>query len=113
MNIAILHGTLSSEPRVTELPSGSTVCNYEVTTVNEAGERQTVPVAWHDPARPPRVRLADQVVVVGSIRRRWFSAAGGTQSRTELLASVVAKPESVRARKEVDKALKRVAPIRS
>ena len=97
MNIAVLQGTLSSEPRVTELPSGATVHNYEVTTASGSGERLTVPVAWLDPVRPPKVRVADEVIVVGVVRRRWFRAAGGTQSRTEVVASVVARPDTARA----------------
>lgn len=109
MNIAILRGTLSSAPRTTELPSGSTVHNYEVVTVDRQGGRQTVPVAWIDPARPPRVDTDDEVVVVGSVRRRWFRAGGATVSRTEILASVVARPGSERARKAVRAAIESAA----
>lgn len=105
INTVILRGTLSSEPRVTELPSGSTVHNYEVTTGAPSGERHTVPVAWLDPARPPRVSTTDEVTVVGVVRRRWFRAGGGTQSRTEVLASVVARPGTRTAARAVAEAV--------
>lgn len=96
MNFTILEGSLSSDPRVRELPSGSTLRSYEVTTRDEAGTR-SVPVVWFDAARPPTLRDGDRVVVVGSVQRRFFRAEGRAVSRTEVVAGVVAKTGSVRA----------------
>ena len=108
MNIAILRGTLSSDPRIAELPSGSTVHNYEVTTVDESGARHSVPVAWFDPARPPALVATDEVIVVGIVRRRWFRAGAATRSQTEVLASAVARPGSAAARRAIDRAVAEV-----
>ena len=93
MNITILSGALAAEPRITELPGGTLVHNFEL--VARAGEtRHVVPIAWHDPVRPPKLAQGDEVIVVGVVRRRWFRAGGASQSRPEVLASAVARPGS-------------------
>lgn len=92
MNIAVLRGTLSSDPVERTLPSGSRLVNYEVTTPDPAGgAADSAPVAWFDPpARLPAVAQGDEVVVVGRVRRRFFrTAAGATGSRTEVVAERV------------------------
>lgn len=98
VNVAVIRGVLATDVRVSELPAGGVVHNFEVKT--GAGEhRHVVPVAWHDPVRPARLAPGDEVVVVGAVRRRWFRSGGGSQSRTELLAQTVAKADSSRAQK--------------
>ena len=96
MNLAVVIGTLSSEPRRRDLPSGSVLVSYEVTT-EEPDRRCTVPVVWFDPARPPSLADGDEVVVVGRVRRRFFRSGGSTVSRTEVEARVVARAGSRRA----------------
>lgn len=92
MNIVVLQGTLSSEPVERTLPSGTTVMNWEVTTLTDAGKR-SVPVQWDDPSTAvQKVEAGDEVVVLGTIRRRFFRAGGATASRTEVVASQMAKP---------------------
>src|SRR4051812_33525902 len=84
-NIAVLRGTLAAVPRLRELPSGSVLAQFDVTTRDEAGT-QSVPVGWFDP--PPAVaalEVGTELVVVGSVRRRFFRAGGTTQSRTEIV----------------------------
>jgi single-strand DNA-binding protein len=99
MNIAVLRGTLSSDPVERTLPSGTRLVNYEVTTPDAAGgPAHSAPVAWFDPpARLPTVGQGDEVVVVGQVHRRFFRTAGGvTASRTEVVADrvVSARPAS-------------------
>ena len=48
-NLVVLRGTLVSEPRSRELPSGSVLVQFDVTTRDEGGA-QPVPVAWFEPA---------------------------------------------------------------
>lgn len=87
-NLAVLRGTVSSEPKVRELPSGSFVTNVEVTThVSTGGDSVTasVPVVVHD--RAVAVTAGEEVVVVGHVQRRFFRAGGVTQSRTEVVAT--------------------------
>ena len=95
MNITVLHGTLSSEPKHRLLPSGDELITYEVTTELADGAA-SVPVAWLGPSRPPAVATGDAVVVIGHVRRRFFRAASGAASRTEVVASTVLKPDSRR-----------------
>jgi len=99
VNIALVNGVLAGPPKITKLASGSVVWNYDLTTNPAGGPRHSVPIAWIDPSRPPSLKAGDQVVAVGSVRRRFFRAGGATQSRTELLAEVVARAGSVRASK--------------
>lgn len=95
MNIVVLRGVLSSDPKMRVLPSGDELITYEVTT--EVGEGvASVPVAWLTPRRPPAVGVGDAIVVIGHARRRFYRAGGGAASRTEVVASTVVKPGSRR-----------------
>ncbi len=88
-NIVILRGTLAADPRPRELPSGSILLQFDVTTRDESGT-QSVPVAWFEPAAAGVPAAAgDDLVVIGSVRRRFFRAGGATQSRTEVVAEQV------------------------
>ncbi len=98
-NVAIARGVLINDPRMTELPSGSVVWNYDLATTGHDGTKCSVPVAWVDPTRPQSMKAGDDVLVLGSIRRRFFRLSGLTRSRTELLAEVVAKSGTARATK--------------
>lgn len=83
-NLVVLRGTVSSDPRQRDLPSGNTVTNVEVTTRTDV-LTASVPVVVHD--RPVDVVTGDEVVVVGHVHRRFFRAGGVTQSRTEVVAA--------------------------
>ena len=100
MNTVVLQGTLSSDPRTKTLPSGDVLVSYEVTTEPAAGAA-SAPIAWINPSRPPAVSAGDEVVVVGHVRRRFFRTGGGAASRTEVVASIVARPGSARVRRAV------------
>ena len=111
MNIAVVCGTLSSDPVWRTLPSGSTVVALEVTTDSAFESRSTVPVSMVDPRRVrelERLVAGDGVVVVGETRRRFFRAGGATGSRTEVRASQVV-PAGQRTR--VTSALREVAEV--
>jgi single-strand DNA-binding protein len=106
MNVVVLRGVLSSAPVIRELPSGSIVHTLELTTRDEEGRSASVPVAWFDPPGAPTLDTGAEVVVTGSVRRRFFRAGGTTQSRTEVVASAVV-PAS--RRRQVERAVARVA----
>ena len=93
-NIAVLRGIVTSEPRRRELRSGSVVINIEVTTVVGA-HRRSVPIAVYD--QDVAVQVGDDVVVRGSVVRRFFRASGATASRTEVVADRIV-PASNRRR---------------
>lgn len=90
-NVVALRGHLSRPAELRSLPSGSTLVGLEVTTRRaSATKAETVPVVWHD--APPKASAWDageEVVVVGHVSRRFFRAGGGTQSRTEVVATMV------------------------
>ena len=91
LDLAVIVGTLSSEPVEQTLPSGSVLLRYEV-TVRDRTPADTVPVCWMDPRRPPAFAVGDRVVVVGRVRRRFFRAGGATRSATEVVAASVSRP---------------------
>lgn len=91
LDLAVIVGTLSSDPVEQTLPSGSVLLRYEV-TVRDRSPADTVPVCWVDARRPPSFAAGDRVVVVGRVRRRFFRAGGATRSATEVLAASVSRP---------------------
>ncbi|MGI9623020.1 MAG: single-stranded DNA-binding protein [Acidimicrobiales bacterium] len=96
MNTVLLQGVLSSEPRVRELPSGSMLVSWEVTTESD-GVRLSVPVVWFDPpASGTEVHDGDEVVVLGEVRRRYFKTTTGTSSVTEVVVQKAAKATRAR-----------------
>ena len=72
----------------------------------ESGKAETVPVVWFQPpASAGDYDVDEKVVVVGRVRRRFFRGAGGTQSRTEVVAdAVVPARQAKRARAALEKA---------
>lgn len=110
MNIVVLQGVLSSAPSSRELPSGSVLVTYEVTTPVEGAAAASVPVVWFDPPEAgATLEPGTEVVVTGRVRRRWFRVGGASQSRTEVLAASVVPTRRARsAAKAVARALEAV-----
>lgn len=104
-NLVVLRGVVTSDPRSRTLPSGSTVTNVELTTRSES-LTASVPVVVHD--RPVALTSGDEVVVIGSVHRRFFRAGGVTQSRTEVVATRLIP---VSRRKTVDRALRQAVEL--
>jgi single-strand DNA-binding protein len=96
MNVVILSGQLSSDPRCTELPSGELRWSIELSTPTNEGAT-TVPVAWHGTLPDDRWRAGTQLCVAGEVRRRFFRSGGTTQSRTEVLAAAMVELTSRRS----------------
>jgi single-strand DNA-binding protein len=89
INVVVLRGVMSTEPVSRRLPAGTCAVQFDVRTV--LGESSSVPVSWIDPPASALVPLVvgEPVVVVGSVRRRFFRTGGSTQSRTEVVAERV------------------------
>ena len=96
LDLAVVIGTLSSDPVRQTLASGSTLVRYEV-TVRDRAPADTVPVSWFDPRRVPSLAEGDRVLVVGRVRRRFYRAGGATRSATEIAASAVCRATAARA----------------
>ena len=97
-NVVLLQGRVTSEPRVRELPSGSSVVNLEITTSLD-DVSVSVPVVVDGDV--VECAAGDQVIVVGSVRRRFFRAGGITQSRTEVHAERVVRASRTRMAAQV------------
>ena len=87
MNIAVINGTVMSRPVERTLGTGEVATSFDVVTESTNG-RLTVPVNWVTTVST-LLAEGDEVVAVGSVRRRFFQSGGAVQSRTELLASTV------------------------
>ena len=85
-NLVVLQGHVSSEPRRRDLPSGTALLQIEVSTPGD-GALLSVPVVWFDPKC--EFAAADEVTVLGHVRRRFYRTGGGTQSRTEVVAEYI------------------------
>ena len=105
-NVALLIGRLARPAEPRDLPSGDRLVQYEVTIPSETGRAESVPVVWFDaPASAEDYDVDEKVVVVGRVRRRFFKGAGGTQSRTEVVAdAVVPARQTKRAHAAVERA---------
>jgi single-stranded DNA-binding protein len=105
-NVAVLIGRLARPAETRALPSGDELVQYEVTIPSETGRAESVPVVWYDaPASAHDYDVDEKVVVVGRVRRRFFQAAGRTQSRTEVVAdAVVPSRQAKRASAAMEKA---------
>ncbi len=85
-NLTVIVGSLRRRPEPRTLATGDTVLALEL-SVPGPGARESVPVAWLDPAPSASGWDAgDELLVVGRTRQRFFRTAGGTQSRTEVVA---------------------------
>lgn len=109
-NVVVLHGTIVNEPTPVELAAGQ-VLQFDVRTVvagASGGRTVSVPAVWPDPGQRQAAIIEPDaaVVVVGRIERRFFRAAGRTQSRTEVIVEHVVP---VRRRKSVRSLLASVA----
>ena len=91
MNVVVLKGSLSKPAEPRELPSGDRLVAYEVRVpATGAIGTETVPVVWHQaPDGAASYGKGTEVAVLGRVRRRFFRAAGATQSRTEVVAERV------------------------
>ena len=93
-NVTVIRGNVHGDPHLRELPAGGVVAQFDVTTRLRCDGRASsvsVPIAWNDPtAAQLGVLVAGaEVVVIGTVRRRFFRVGGSTQSRTEVVADTV------------------------
>jgi single-strand DNA-binding protein len=106
VNLAIVCGPCSSVPELRVLESGTRVASLSVRV--PVGEQATsVPVTvWDPPAWIEALDAGDEVIVVGQVRRRFYSRPGGVGSRVDLEAVTIAR---ARDRRRVEAALRRAS----
>lgn len=110
-NVTVIRGSVHGEPNLRDLPAGGVVAQFDVTTrvpVDGRSSTVSVPIAWNDPTAAQLGVLVPgaEVVVVGTVRRRFFRVGGATQSRTEVVADTVVP---TRRRKQVAASLRSAA----
>ena len=102
INQAVIRGALSSVPDIRVLASGTSLATLQLTTRPSEGPAVSVPVSVTDPQGwVATLQPGDEVVVIGTVRRRFFRAGGATASRVEVDASVVVKSTDKRALRRV------------
>lgn len=122
LNLAVVCGVCSAPPEVRVLESGTRVASLSVRAPAHGvgrgsgaggapvGERATsVPVTvWDPPAWVEALDPGETVLVVGQVRRRFYSRPGGVGSRVDLEAVSIAR---ARDRRRVDAALRRAVSL--
>ena len=116
LNLAVLWGRCSAGVEIRTLESGRRVASFAVRTPAGAPPRRrsggreaatSVPVTvWEPPAWLEAVEADDPLVVVGTVRRRFFATqAGGRGAKAEVEAVSVARA----SRAQLDRAWRRAA----
>jgi single-stranded DNA-binding protein len=104
-NLAVIWGTCSAPPVIRTLDSGSRVAALAVRTPASAATSRrvragggtpaatSVPVTvWEPPAWVETLDAGDAVVVVGSVRRRFFATRTGARgAKAEVEAATIAR----------------------
>jgi len=92
VNLAVLQGTLSKTPEPRLLADGRTIWELDVSVRPAEGPATTVPVSWAGSPSgldPSRWAPGEELMVIGSVRRRFYRLGGATVSRTDVLAERV------------------------
>jgi len=92
LNLAVVRGPLSSPPEVRTLVSGSRVAALSVRTPLEDRATSVPVTVWDPPGWIEALAEGDDVVVLGTVRRRFYRAGGTTGSRVDVEASFVGRP---------------------
>lgn len=110
INLVVLQGVLARPAQEVQLPSGDRLVSLEVTVRRDGGPAEPVPVQWPDaPSWASMLDTGAEVAVLGRVRRRFFRAGGITQSRTEVVASRMARTSArAKVRGLVDEAVERL-----
>jgi single-strand DNA-binding protein len=107
VNLAVVVGKLVKSPQIRALPSGLQLIGFDLRVQRPEEAADMVPVVLFVPdAGEPAWAVGEELVVVGRVRRRFFRAGGGTQSRTEVIADSVVRASK---RDEAAEALSKVA----
>jgi single-strand DNA-binding protein len=97
VNVVVLAGTVSAEPVERRMPSGDEVTELRL-AVPEPGKRLLpLPVAaWHATVGKRAlkgIRKGDDVLVHGTLVRRFYRSGAGARSLTEVVAAGIKKLE--------------------
>ncbi len=92
VNRAILRGVCSNTPEVRILESGRRLASLALRTRGPGARATSVPVTvWEPPAWLEGVDAGEELVVVGTVHRRFFKTATGSAAKAEVEASYIAR----------------------
>lgn len=92
VNLAVVVGKLMKVPQFRALPSGLQLISFDLRVQRPEEAADTVPVALFVPETGVLTWAeGEQLVVVGRVKRRFFRAGGGVQSRSEIVADAVVR----------------------
>lgn len=102
LNLVVLRGRVSTPPVSRVLPSGSRLVTLALRVPTGDARQTSVPVAVWEPAEwVVTTEPGDEVVVTGTVRRRFFRAGGATGSRVEVQAVAIGRGGDRRRRAAV------------
>lgn len=109
VNLVVVRGRCAAAPEVRELGDGRTLASLAV-RVRPAGGRSTwVPVTvWDPPGWLEALQGGEELLVLGSVRRTFFAAAGGRGQRVDVEAAFVGRAGQQRARDAVRRRMEEV-----
>jgi hypothetical protein len=93
LNLVVLRGVTSNATELRTLPSGQRLATFALRVPGPDGKATSVPIAaWDPPAWLEDLDAEDALVVVGTLRRRFFrDGRGATASRVEVEAATVGR----------------------
>ncbi len=90
-NVVVITGQVRVEPTLRSTASEEVLLTFDLVSGSEE-ERRTVPVSWRGPTGlVPKANRGDEVVVLGTVQRRFFRTAGATAHVTDVRADLVAR----------------------
>jgi single-strand DNA-binding protein len=99
VNVVVLAGTVAAEPVQRQLPSGDEVTEFRLSVPEEGKRLLPMPVtAWHKAVGKRALKdiaKGDDVLVHGTLARRFYRSGAGARSLTEVVASGIKKLEPV------------------
>jgi single-strand DNA-binding protein len=100
LNLVVLRGTTSSPTTLRTLPSGRRLALVALRVPGPEARATSVPVAvWEPPAWVGDLAAGEDLVVVGTVRRRFFrDGRGQTASRVEVEAATIGRGSERRRR---------------
>ena len=99
VNVVVLAGTVAADPVQRQMPSGDEVTELRL-SVPESGRRLLpLPVAaWHATVGKRALKSiakGDDVLVYGTLARRFYRSGAGARSLTEVVATEIKKLEPI------------------
>ncbi len=97
VNVAVLRGPCSTAPELRVLGSGRRLASLSLRTHGPGAKATSVPVTvWDPPAWLEGVDAGEELVVVGTVHRRFFKTATGAGAKAEVEARYVARATAAR-----------------